>query len=133
MIIDRLLNMGNAPLVERAMSFTAARHEVLAENIANLSTPDYVQKDLSVAAFQKQLRERLAAKKASPPGSVGFSDIAFDPKDERSGLLFHDRNNRSAEQLMADLSSNALKHNMYAEMLRKQFDSLQNVLKERIA
>jgi flagellar basal-body rod protein FlgB len=133
MFIDRLLNMGNAPLIERAMSFTAARHELLAENIANVSTPGYVQKDLSAEAFQKQLRQRLALKKSSPPGSVGFSDLAFDPADKRSGLLFHDRSNRSMEQMMADLSSNALKHNMYAEMLRKQFDSLQNVLKERIA
>jgi flagellar basal-body rod protein FlgB len=133
MFIDRLLNMGNAPLIERAMSFTAARHELLAENIANVSTPDYVQKDLSVEAFQRQLRDRIAVKKSSPPGSVGFSVVEFDPKDERSGLLFHDRNNRSMEQMMADLSSNALKHNMYAEMLRKQFDSLQTVLKERIA
>jgi flagellar basal-body rod protein FlgB len=133
MFIDRLLNMGNAPLIERAMSFTAARHELLAENIANVSTPDYVQKDLSVEAFQRQLRDRIAVKKSSPPGSVGFSVVEFNPKDERSGLLFHDRNNRSMEQMMADLSSNALKHNMYAEMLRKQFDSLQTVLKERIA
>lgn len=133
MFIDRLLNMGNAPLIERAMDFTAARHELLAENIANVSTPGYVQKDLSVEAFQKQLRDRVAQKRASAPGSVDFDDLKLDPKDARSGLLFHDRNNRSMESLMADLSSNALKHNMYAEMLRKQFDSLQSVLKERVA
>jgi flagellar basal-body rod protein FlgB len=133
MFIDRLFNMGNAPLIGQAMSFAAARHELLAENIANVSTPGYVQKDLSVEAFQRKLRDRIAQKKSAPPGSVGFADIVGDMKDERSGLLFHDRNNRSMEQMMADLSSNALKHNMYAEMLRKQFDSLQTVLKERIA
>ncbi len=133
MFIDRLLNMGNAPLIERAMDFTAARHEMLAENIANVSTPGYVQKDLSVAEFQKQLRQRIAQKKSSAPGSTGFGDIAPIRMDEKGGLLFHDRNNRSMEQMMSDLSSNALKHNMYAEMLRKQFDSLQTVLKERIA
>lgn len=133
MFIDRLLNMGNAPLIERAMDFTAARHELIAENIANVSTPGYVQKDLSLPAFQKQLRERIARKNSSAPGSVGFEDLRGSLKDERSGLLFHDRSNRSMETMMADLSSNALKHNMYAEMLRKQFDSLQTVLRERIA
>ena len=133
MFIDRLLNMGNAPLIERAMSFTAARHVIIANNVANVSTPGYVQKDLSVATFQKQLRDRVTQKNSAAPGSIGFDDVRFDPKDERSRLLFHDRNNRSMESMMADLSSNALKHNMYAEMLRKQFDSLQMVLKERVA
>lgn len=133
MFIDRLLNMGNAPLVHQAMNFTAARHDVIAENIANLSTPGYVQKDLSLSAFQKQMRDRIKLKNTSAPGSTGFDDLEPMVTNPKTGMLFHDRSNRSAEQLMADLSNNALKHNMYAEMLRKQFDSLQNVLKERVA
>lgn len=132
MFIDRLLNQGSAPLVERMMRFTAARHELLAENIANASTPGYQQKDLSVPAFQKALRDRQAVRARSAPGSVAFDDITMDVQSPRSGLLFHDRNNRTMEQLQTDLASNALKHNMYTEMLRKQFDGLENVLKERI-
>ena len=45
--IERLLNQGDAPLVEQAIRFSAAREKLIADNVSNISTPDYVQKDLS--------------------------------------------------------------------------------------
>ena len=133
MFIDHMLNQSNAPLIQRMMDFTAKRHDLIAENIANISTPGYVQKDFSVKAFQRQLRDRLDKKQSAPPGTVDFDDIATTMTDPGNSLLFHDGGNRSVEQMMADLSSNALKHNMYAEMLRKQYDSMKSVLSERVA
>lgn len=132
MFIERLINQGNAPLLQKMMDFTAHRHELIAENIANISTPGYVQKDYSVSGFEKKVRERLEVKKSSAPGTVAFDDVEAPMMDSRTGLLFHDRSNRSAEQLMSDLSSNALRHNLYAELLRKQYDSMKNVLTERV-
>ena len=35
------------------MAFTEARHSVLAGNVANLDTPGYKTRDLSVETFQK--------------------------------------------------------------------------------
>jgi flagellar basal body rod protein FlgB len=51
MFIERLLNQGNAPLIEQAVRFSAARQKLLAENVANASTPGYQLKDLSVSEF----------------------------------------------------------------------------------
>ncbi len=133
MFIEKLINQGNGPIIERMMRFTAARHKLIAENVANVSTPGYTQKDLDMPAFQQMLRDRAAQRENAPPGSVGFEDLNAQIMNPRNGILFHDRNNRSMERLMADMSSNAMRHNMYAEMLRKQYDGLQTALKERIA
>lgn len=133
MFIERLLNQGNAPLLERMMHFAAARHDLLAENLANVDTPGYLQKDLSVAKFQSLLRRRADERKLAPPGSLGFSDLDAEIESPRSGILFHDGNNRSMEQLMTDQVKNALMHNLAAELLRKQYQSLENALKERIS
>jgi flagellar basal-body rod protein FlgB len=133
MFIDRLLNQGATPLVERMMQFTAARAEVIAENYANIDTPDYEQKDLSLSAFQEMLQERRELRDRASPGSVGFSDLKAELLDPKTGVLFHDRQNRSLEQLTTDSASNAMRHNMYTEMLRRQLDSLKNVLKETVA
>ena len=133
MFIDHLLSQGSAPVLHKMLDFTASRHELIAENIANISTPGYVQKDLSLETFQNRLRERMEMRKKAAPGSVRFDDIQPMLQDSRTGLLFHDGGNRSAEQLMSDLSSNAMRHNMYAELLRKQYDSLKSVIAERIA
>lgn len=132
MFINRLVNQGNAPLVERMLSFTQKRHELILENLANVSTPGYEQKDLDLDKFQGQLRERVAERAKYGPGQVTFDDLSGQIDNPRSGILFHDRNNRSMESLMANLSSNGLRHQMYVELLRKQYNSMQSALKERV-
>ncbi|MFT3786061.1 MAG: hypothetical protein QM770_07835 [Tepidisphaeraceae bacterium] len=130
MFIDRLVNQGNTPLLEKMLSFTEARARLIGENVANISVPGYRTKDISMSAFQKKLRERVAHRDAS--GNVKFDDIVAQIDQPGKGIVFHDKNNRSIEQIMTDMSSNGLRHNMYVELLRKQYNSIQSALKERV-
>ena len=132
MFIERLLSQGNQPVIEASVRFAAARHRLLAENIANVDTPNYVQQDLSVEKFQQLLQDRVAQRNSLSDGSVRFDDLGGELENETSGVLFHDGNNRSMEQLMSDSAKNALFHNMMLELLRKQFSSIELALKERI-
>ena len=133
MFIDRLLNQGNAPLLEQTLRFTEARQRLMVENSANMDTPGYQMKDLDVGKFQQMLAERADERDHRPPGSVGFSDINEEVQNPHSTLLFHDRNNRSMEQLMSDESKNALFHNVVVEILRKQYATMDMALKERVS
>ena len=45
--------------ITQEVKFTAARQKLLAENVVNVSTPGYRQKDLSLEKFQGMLRERV--------------------------------------------------------------------------
>ena len=132
--IQRLLDQGNAPVLEQTLRFHAARHRLIAENIVNVDTPDYRQKDLSLETFQAMLRERVEDRRDARTGGgrVGFDDVAAELQTPTRGILFHDGNNRSMEQLMADQAKNAMMHNLVIELLRKQFESLELALKERI-
>ena len=132
MFIERLLNQGNAPLLEQVVKFTANRHRLIAENVVNASTPGYRQKDLSVDRFQAMLRDRVAVRKVSAPGTVSFDDIESEVEHPTRGILFHDGNNRSMEQLVTDQAKNAMMHNLAIELLKKQYGSLKNALMERI-
>jgi flagellar basal-body rod protein FlgB len=132
MFIERLLDDGNAPLLEQMLRFTDARHKLLAENIVNVSTPGYRQKDLSVEKFQRLLADRVETRDRSPRGAVSFDDIGVDVEQPSRGILFHDGNNRTMDQLMSDEAKNAIMHNMIIELLRKQFSQLENALKERV-
>jgi flagellar basal-body rod protein FlgB len=132
MFIERLLNQGNAPLLEQVLKFTAARHRLIAENVVNISTPNYRQKDLSVDKFQAMLQRRVSDRDDAPPGSVGFSDIQADVESPTTGMLFHDGGNRSMEQLVTDQAKNAMMHNLVVELLRKQYSALDMALKERV-
>jgi flagellar basal-body rod protein FlgB len=131
MFIDRLLNQGPSPLLEQWLKFTDARERVLAEDVVNVSTPNYVQKDLSLGDFQKQLKETLHASESASPGATDFNEISMDVQNPANGIMFHDRNNRSMEQLMTDQAKNALMHNLAVELLRRQYADLTMALTER--
>jgi flagellar basal-body rod protein FlgB len=132
MFIQRLLNQGNAPLLEQMLKFTAARHRLIAENVVNVSTPNYQQKDLSLEKFQSMLRDRVRERRNAAPGSVGFDDIEAELETPTHGMLFHDGGNRSMEQLVTDQAKNAMMHNLTVELLRKQYGALKSALMERV-
>ncbi|HEV8293045.1 MAG TPA: flagellar basal body protein [Tepidisphaeraceae bacterium] len=104
--------------------------DTIAGNIANVDTPGYRQKDLSVQRFSSMLRERVDDRRRS--GSASFDDIAMKTENPVRGILFHDRNNRSMEHLATDLAKNAMMHNLAIELLRKQFQQMEMALKEKV-
>jgi flagellar basal-body rod protein FlgB len=133
MFLERLMNQTNAPLVERVLHFAAARHNLIAENMANVDVPGYRQKDLSTDKFFALLRDRAARRADSAPGSVGFDDIDAAVENPTAGILFHDQNNRSMERLTADQAKNGLLFTMAIEILKKQFSQMEMALKERVS
>ena len=132
MFVERLLDQGNAPLLEQTLRFTAARHRLIAENVVNVDTPGYQQKDLSVEKFQALMQDRVDQRREAGPGGVSFDDVAGELETPQRGILFHDGNNRSMEQLMSDQAKNALLHNMVVELLKKQYSAMENALRERV-
>jgi flagellar basal-body rod protein FlgB len=133
MFIDRLISQGPTPVLEQELAFTDARQQVLADNIANVDTPGYQQKDLSVDKFQEMLREKVDQQQSAAPGSVDFSDIEQEVENPANGILSHDGNNRSMEQMMTDNAKNALMHNLVVELLRNQYSAMEMALKERVS
>jgi len=133
MFVERLMNQTNAPLVERVLQFAADRHRLIAENMANVDTPGYRQKDLSPAKFFAMLRDRAATRQTSAPGTVTYDDIPSDEDNPNDGILFHDQNNRSMEQLASEQAKNGLLYTMAIEILRKQFGQMEMALKERVS
>jgi flagellar basal-body rod protein FlgB len=132
MFVDRMLNQGSSPLLEQWLQFTEARERLLADDVANVSTPNYKQKDLSLVQFQSALRDRMEQRDNSPPDTVSFDDISMDVQRPRN-LLFHDGNDRSMEQLMTDEAKNALMHQLAVELLRQQYSTMEMALRERVS
>lgn len=132
MFVERLLNQGSVPLLESMLQFTAQRHRLIAENVVNIDTPNYRQKDLSLEKFCGMLQQRVDERREGPPGAIGFDDIRMEVEHPMSGILAHDGNNRSMEQLMTDQAKNALMHNMAIELLRKQYATMEMALKDKV-
>jgi flagellar basal-body rod protein FlgB len=131
MLIDRITQDGTPAILEKVLDFTEKRQALLANDVANADVPNFIQKDLSPAAFQKALRERIDEANETPSAMLDLNDLPTDASDT-SGLLFHDGNNRSMETLMSEQAKNELLHNVAVELLRQQYATMEMALKDRI-
>ena len=144
-MINGVTNSMGLDVLERTVQFTAARHDIIANNVANLSTPGYQAQDLSVAAFQGQLAEAIDERRAGktrPDSSlqpantnqVEFLNGGLKVRPEAAGhnILFHDQNDRSLERTMQDLVKNFMTFRASAQLLRNRFDILHTAISERV-
>lgn len=144
-MIKGLFTYGSMPVLERMVQFTGVRQELIANNVANLSTPYYKPTDLDPVKFQSQLRDALDERSRKPNGmrrelELGSSrqvrmqgkTMGFYPEQKNENILFHDQNNRDVERTMQDLVENALAHRTSVELLKSQFDLLRTAIRERV-
>lgn len=150
MFIDGLTTADSMPVLEAAAKFAARRQEVLAFNIANVSTPDFRPKSVSIEAFQHQLGEAIdKRRKASGAaaqdlpiestnevqvrhGAGGGIDLQLNPSTSSGNILFHDRNNRDVERMMAELAENTGNFRVATELFKSRIDMLRSVIAERV-
>lgn len=143
-MIDSLLSDPPVRMLEQTLSFTEQRHQVLLNDIANASTPGFIQQDLPVAEFQGALQDALENQRKTTnddyePESTeniefesGDSPILAKPANKIASVGYHDRGVRSMESIMSDLADNAMAHNMAAQFLKSRFDLLSRAISMRV-
>ncbi len=122
------------PVLEQAVNFGQARHNVLAGNIANIDTPGYRAHDLSPAVFQDRLKEAIETKNS--PTSAGLNPLD-DGQDLRltdafQTILRHDDGKVTLEQQVAELTKNQMQYNLAVSVMTQQFRLLQVAISERV-
>ena len=142
-MIEGLFDSGSLPTLERLAQFSGQRHRVVMNNIANLSTPYYRPKDLSVDEFRKTLGEAIERRErsANPNGKLDIRDtrhldfhrdgIVAEAEPSHENLMFHDRNDRSLEHEMQKLAENAMVYNASLQLMRNQFSLLASTIREQ--
>ena len=137
-MITPFINNTNLAVLENVMSFTQARHQVLAGNIANQDTPGYRVRDLSVETFQERLSEAIKAanheQRPVTPGVVtrDYDEAMREVKDSMKSILYHDDSNISLEQQVTEMSKNQMMHNMAVSIITSQFRLLETVISEQL-
>ncbi len=150
MLISDLLHDGATPALEAMVRFAAARQRMIAHNIANISTPNFRQSDADPAQFQAQLRRaietrrraggsggagaglRLGTDGPARQGPDGTLTLVPSRSRESRNILFHDRNNRGIEQLMADQAENLAVFRVASDLLRSRHETLRAAIAERV-
>ena len=136
-MLDRLIQSTTIPLLEQVVNFSQARHAVLAGNVANLDTPGYHARDLSVDDFQSRLKDAVQSQHQRPtirsPGELASSSgmkKAEASKDPRT-ILRHDDGKVDMEEQVTEMVKNQIQHNLALAIMRSQFQLLQVAISER--
>lgn len=140
-----LTNSGAIPTLAAALRFAGQRQKFIAHNIANVSTPNFIQKDVSVADFQASLAKAVEERRAATGGGSGALSLAstdevqvdpsgsitLNPDTPTGGILFHDKNNRDIERLMQQSVENAAFYRMNVDLLRSRMQMLNVAVTQR--
>jgi len=129
-----LFQATSIPVLEQAVNFGQARHNVLAGNIANVDTPGYRARDLSVSIFQEQLKGALEARRMDSTGGsdpiTGEDNPLYMP-DAFQTILRHDDGKVTLEQQVAELTKNQMQYNTALAIMTQQFRLLEAAISEK--
>ena len=143
MWIDRLVSSRTTRAVELAATFAEQRQRVLAENLANIETPDYQTQQLDPRAFQSALADaldntkrndnRLKLRGNAQVQTDADGRLAVTPTTEPAqNLLFHDGTNARLERVLADVSENELYYEMTTNFLRSRMQQMLNAIRGKM-
>ncbi len=144
MWIDRLTASRTTSALELAAQFADHRQRVLAENLANIDTPDYATRRLDAQPFQTSLRDALDQSRQAGDarlklrGNAQFSTgldgraTARPSLTPAQNILFHDGTNARLEQLLSDVAQNSLSYEMATSLLRSRLDGLMRAIRGRV-
>jgi flagellar basal-body rod protein FlgB len=139
-----MFDASSLPVLEQVVNFTQARHGVLAGNIANIDTPGYKSRDLSVETFQSRLKEAVEARRqaAESPSYAINAQLAGRPsgegrenwkqvRDTAGDILYHDDHEVSLETQVTEITKNQTQHNLALTIMNAQFRLLRAAVTER--
>ncbi len=144
-MFEAFFNSGGVDVLSRTMQFAGRRHELITNNIANLSTPNYRPQDVDPGSFQEELGRAIKARRSSKGQArhgelrvksteevqFGKDSLRLEPKAAGQGILFHDRNDRDLERTMQSLAENVMVYRQASELLASRFRMMESVIRER--
>ena len=137
-MLSNIFSSTNIPALAEVLNFAEARHGVLVGNLANINTPGYRTRDLSVETFQQRLQEAMeTSRKSGEPVSPGVmqadpGDPMRDVRESLTNILYHDDTNIDMEKQVAEITKNQFMHSLALTVMNDQFQLLQTAISERV-
>ncbi len=136
-MLNGLFQSSSIPVLEEVISFAQARQSVLAGNIANIDTPGYQAKDLSVEDFQARLKQAIEERDDPGIRTPGEGDLPPKPlmaevAKSSPTILRHDLGNVDMESQVAEMVKNEIQHNTALTIMTDQFHQLQVAISEKV-
>ncbi|MER2088127.1 MAG: flagellar basal body rod protein FlgB [Sporosarcina sp.] len=117
--------------LERGLDFSATKGKVIAQNIANIDTPNYKAKSVSFKEVLADAKENSLEAYRTDARHIAFRSHTTNPGVfNYSNLRYRqDGNGVDMDKEQANLAANQIYYNAVVDRLSGKFNSLQNVIK----
>ncbi|AVX31197.1 flagellar basal-body rod protein FlgB [Carboxydocella thermautotrophica] len=138
-MIERILNLSTINFLERGLDAASLRHQVLSNNIANVSTPgfkrsDVVFEEVLAAALGQGEKTTLAGVRTDakhlPIGSVPIVAVQPQLVRQEDTSLRNDGNNVDIDVEMAELAKNTIYYEALSRQIGAEIAKLKYVISE---
>ena len=119
-------DIGLFRLAEKRLDWIEQRQQVLAQNIANASTPDYKARDLS--PFQSSLAEQGVAVMQTDPGHLPGLHSPAEGREQPSHGKAPDGNTISMEEQLGKVADTSSNQELVTSLYRKYQSMFRTVL-----
>jgi flagellar basal-body rod protein FlgB len=132
-----LLFKPSLSVLERSLDTAALRQKVIANNIANVDTPDFKRSEV---LFEDVLRESIGAtnfiglrtnSKHIPIGKGVPRNVMPEVVQDSRTIVNNNRNNVDIDLEMAQMSKNAMRYNVLVERMAKELKGLRTAIEGR--
>jgi flagellar basal-body rod protein FlgB len=125
--------MDNLEIITRALDGSARRGELIANNLANVSTPGYKRQDID---FKTALHKEISATSkvglnTTNKGHIPFSKQYLSINQKQSSMSYrNDENNVDIDVEMAELAKNSIYYNVMTNRAAGHFSTLNQVIQQ---
>ncbi len=136
MFTGRLFNNTTLHVLKKGIEGTNKRHKAIANNIANVDTPNY---ERATVGFEDQMKRILRSqgirgKRTHPAHFVigGPEEIPLiRPRVDidKETRFRADKNNINIDQEMAELAQNTQRNVQFTELLKRRYSGMKNVIR----
>ncbi len=113
--------------LREASVFALRRHEILAENVANVETPGFRARDV---AFEHELSIAQKARALPAPG-IDANSLELRVVDRPDFVTKPDGNTVDIDRQMTRMAQNTLYHNAVIQLLNSRFNALKSAINGR--
>ncbi|MGV3467287.1 MAG: flagellar basal body rod protein FlgB [Heyndrickxia sp.] len=117
--------------VENALNYSSLRQKVIADNIANVDTPNYKAKDVSFGAMLSNSIDESFSAKMTDQRHISFQSVSNNPAIiTQQNVEYNDNGNSvDIDKEMSNLATNQIYYSALTDRINGMFSTLQTVIK----
>lgn len=124
---------GTMVTLENSLDYASMKNKTIADNIANVDTPNYKAKNVSFKNVLHTELQRGFETKRTDDRHIDFSaqtgDQTYKTTTNRTTMYNHNGNNVDIDKEMAELAENQIYYQALVDRINGKFSSLQSVVR----